>query len=481
MDANDPIENQITRWNRRDKDRFFGGLRAVPHCGANMRRLFLAALLALGSATAVAEAPPSATKGYADREATLQTAPRGVDLTPDNLLWLRWRAPGAFIGGLDQRNAFATAYDPVAGLGPVGFGLEPGIGLSPLIPTIGLFGPRDPFQLQAGVLETSLGHGTLVADFTSAPLGMPRAPGLALEGRLAGVGAELMVADLLAPDRLVAARGHVRPILLALRPDAGLLQADAVGADPATEVLGALVLGASFAVDSDAPGSRTGEVSALGVDAALRVLDLRELALGARVDFNTLAGAGGGAGVGAHGGLNADLRLAGVGLRADLEAWSGTSGYLPRYFDRLYLLERDGVLGDARPKAAIPLAASVGGRARLGLDVLGLVQARLEVDDRVSELGRDGRVSLGVHTMVPLALMSVGGGLTLAQTDMNAFARGDLFAPGFVLLGEARLASLLDVVHVTTQLWTVHRPFSATTTAWEIGGKLGLELRFGLL
>ena len=441
----------------------------------NRRRLALLLACALTAPSALADAPPSARKANLAREPGLLDQDWVPDRLNNHKFWFKWRSPVTFGLGLDQRNGFAQARTPFAG-GSAGLAAEPqGLQLNGLIPTVGLFRPWDPVRAQIGAVDASIGHGTIVNSFTTAPLGGARSPGLYVSGALAGLGGELLLANALSPTTMIAGRVHARPLMLAFAPSSALLRLDDTGFEPGAELLGALVVGAQFATDMQRGAS------AFGVDGELALVDTEALNLGLYVDLNTLATPGS-VGSGAHVGSKIGVRLNDlVSLDTELELYAGSDGYLARYFDRLYMVERDQVLGHTFAKAEAPLAGAAGFRGRASARFDGLTTLHLEVNDRLSGVRRDGRMSAGVHTMIPFAVTSLGLGLTLSQTDVEAMTRGAVFAPGFVALGEARMAALLDVAHVVVQTWTVHREVTPAVSAWEVGAQVGLELRFGAL
>jgi hypothetical protein len=309
-----------------------------------------------------------------------------------------------------------------------------------------------------------------------------------LEGNTMGGGFELLLGDVFDAGSFVAARAHARPMVLLLAPDA-IFQPSDQWFDLRSKALGLWKSGVGFAMDAQAPLDTrpvprgTAVVSGFTWDNELEVLRTSFVQLQLNVDANLLTGSAGGDGIGSglHIGIQSGFDLFGVRLSGTGEYRTGSDGYIPRYFDRLYMIERQQLLSGNQPKAAIGAPASHGylfrGNAGLG-DYLSLF---MEASDLFAydfaAFANNGRVTLGMATWLWVA----GLNITLTQTGIQDYLKPNLGGAGFVALGEARASLIGSWVYVVGRYWRIHQPNAATSGPGydvEEGALIGFETNF---
>ncbi len=434
------------------------------------------------------------TAGSLERTAQTQDALKngtaasfGAPVTDDRRLFkLRWRLPWLIAGGAGLGpSPFVSGFTATSFEVPGGLALaaEPMDGLSALIPSMAIGEPHKLGQVQVGALSTSLGHGTLVDRYTNSPDGAPRAPGLLLEGNLAGLGAQALTANAFHPlSSLAAARIYGRPIMWFLAPDA-TFQPNELDIDPRTEVLGIWVTGLSAVIDPGAPSLRGPQnVWAAGWDNEAALLDNQIVKTIAYLDLNAL-GAGDVVGGGAHPGALFMLDAAGFRLDANAEMNFGTDGYVPRYFDRLYALERDGVIGGDKSKLDIDRPASWGWQGRLSAGYMEALTAFVETKDQLPFDGARGRHSGTVTAGVSAFVFFLGGAVTASQTGITDYANPHVGGPGFVVTAEGRIALLVNTVHLVGRWWHANVPAGDSPDDYVIdeGSTVGVEMNLDFL
>lgn len=451
--------------------------------------------------SATAEVPLSiGTEGAAERASILANAnrdgsaasfgshqPQSAETTG-----FRWRLPLLLVGGesplgyVDSRSIPAWSWTPTG----TAFAFEQNEFLSALIPQFRLGHAGKPFHLQAGVISGSVGNETLVSQFTNSPEGASRRVGLLLEGNLMGGGAELMVGDVFDAGAFFAARVHARPLVWVLATDA-VIQPNDQWFDLRSKALGLWKTGIAFAMDAHAPldnspiPQQTTAVMGFTWDNELELLQTSMFQAKLHVDTNLLTGTEGGQGLGAgiHMGAHSGFDFLGLRVVGAGEYRAGSDGYIPRYFDRLYMLERQKLVAGHRPKAAIAAPASHGFQLRIQASLWDHVSAFWETSDLFafdsSAFANNGRMTVGLSTW----LWPAGLHLTLSQTGIRDYLRPAIGGAGFVAMGEVRAALLYDWVFVVGRYWRIHQPLhTSSENAYNVeeGALIGLETRFGL-
>lgn len=408
------------------------------------------------------------------------------------LFKLRWRVPWLLIGGGGLGpSPFASGFVPTSFVVPNGMALaaEPMDGLSSLIPTLAIGEPHKLGQIQVGALSTTLGHGTLVDRYTNSPDGVARTPGLLLEGNLAGLGGQLLVNDVTRPQAFSATRVYGRPLMWFMAPDA-TLQPNELDLDPRTETTGMWVTGLSGVVDTEAQtldpdftqSGGTRRVWAVGWDNEAALLDNQVVKAIPYVDVNAL-GVGTTVGLGVHPGAMFMLDAGGFRFDALGELNFGGAGYVPRYFDRLYMLERSNAFGVGKPKIDVARPASWGYQARTSLGFMealtGFVEARDQMPMNTAEGSSSGQITAGMSGFV----FFFGGALTASQTGITNYAQPNFGGPGFVVTAEGRVALAANIVHLVGRWWRAHEPAGDSPDDYVIneGTALGLELNLDFL
>jgi hypothetical protein len=358
--------------------------------------------------------------------------------------------------------------------------------LSALVPQ-GQIGEADKLgRLQFGALSYTLGHGTVVDRFTNAPDGQARRFGLLGDLNLAGLEFHGAIGDLMDAPAFVSARVAGRPLLWFLAPDA-TFQPNEFDLDPRTELLGIWQIAVATAADFSAPGTEAvaGNVIVTTLENEAALLDNQLLKLIFFVDVNGLWSTDRGEtlqGTGLHPGVAAMWDFAGVRIDVDAEANVGSDGYVPRYFDRLYFLERTRTLGADKPKLLLERPASWGYRARADVGLW-------EAATLFAEL-RDQRGLTPSTSTLPSNLTVTGGGslwvgFVGAAVTATQIGLGDhaLFGPGFVATAEGRTAILFNTLHLVGRAWQAHIAAGDDPGEFvvERGLTAGVEVNFDLL
>jgi hypothetical protein len=453
-------------------------------------------------ALAYAEAPVSlGTSGAVSRAAIVQDASRNATVasfgapTHDDrrMFSLRWRMPVVMLQSQGIDSPFAGHFVSQGAPLPGGIALaaEPMQNLSAFIPQLRLWETKKLVHVQAGVISTDIGHGSIVSGFANAPEGSIRRAGFVLEGNLAGIGAQVMMGDLFAPHSVLAGRVYGRPVMWFMAPDAAFLQPNELDLDPRTEIAGIWVTGLSAAVDAAAPLevdnlTRTGAVFVGGWDNEAALLDNQLIKLVGSLDLNVMAGqqTGEGVGAGVHPGLMAQLDVLGARLELGGQYHMGTDAYVPRYFDRAYYLERNNVFGANATKAAIDAPASQGYLLRAKVGLLESLTLFGEAADQFAfdstRGANSGRVTVGASGF----LLFFGGNVAITKAGIQDYRKPDLLGPGFIMTAEGRVALLLNVFHVVGRYWRLHDEVKRNgdfIAFVDEGVMLGLEVNFDIL
>lgn len=411
----------------------------------------------------------------------------GSPVTDDRRVFkLRWRLPWLLAGGSGLGpSPFASGFTATSFAVPDGLTLaaEPMTDLSALVPTLSIGEPHKLGQIQLGALSTSLGHGSLLDRYTNSPDGLPRAPGVLLEGNLAGLGAQLLVADLFRPQAFAATRVYGRPLMWFLAPDA-TFQPNELDLDPRTEVTGIWVTGLSAAIDAEAPSVSEGfrRVWGAGWDNEAALLDNQLVKAIGYVDLNAL-GAETQVGFGVHPGGQLMLDAAGFRFDATGELNFGGEGYVPRYFDRLYALERGQALGADKPKIDVERPSSWGYQLRTSVGFMEMITAFVEARDQLpfdpTRGSGSGQITVGASGF----LFFFGGAVTATQTGITDYERPDLLGRGFVVTAEGRVALVANTIHLVGRWWRAHVPAGDSPHEFLVneGTTMGVELNLDVL
>jgi hypothetical protein len=360
------------------------------------------------------------------------------------------------------------------------------------IPAIQIGDERKAYHFQLGALSSRIGHGSIVHYFTNSPEGSARRFGVLGELNSASLGAQILVGDVTDPRQFVAARVNGRPILWFAAPDS-MLHPNDLDMDPRSEIAGMWVTGLTAAADFMAPTSGGGAATAwsVGWDNELALLDNKIVRLIGFVDLNAMGGPRDGAmadvpvGLGAHPGARVvfDIPIvAQIEISGDYNF--GTRGYVPRYFDRLYFLERDQMFGSTMTKASAVAPASHGYNLRVGANIMKTVSVFLEGRDQIPFYGDEGTNSAMLTGGASFWFMFFGGGATVSQAGIREYGAPGLMGSGFVLTAEGRVALLANVVHIVGRYYRVHDPVDINLDNRDFnvlqGTLIGLEVNFDL-
>jgi hypothetical protein len=272
-----------------------------------------------------------------------------------------------------------------------------------------------------------------------------------------------------------------------------MLQPNDLDLDPRAEIAGMWVTGLTAAADFMAPttGGGTSTAWSAGWDNELALLDNKTIRLIGFLDLNAMGSPRSGAsddvpvGFGAHPGARVvfDIPvLAQIEIGGDYNF--GTRGYIPRYFDRLYFIERDQMFGSTLTKASGVAPSSHGYNLRIGANILKTVSLFLEGRDQIPFYADEGTNSAMLTAGASFWFMFFGGGATVSQAGVREYGAPGLMGSGFVMTAEGRVALLANVVHIVGRYYRVHDPVDINLDNREFnvlqGTLIGLEVNFDL-
>ena len=263
----------------------------------------------------------------------------------------------------------------------------------------------DSVHMELGLLQTTLGHGSIVNMYQNTPQGSPLAFGAIFEGQLNGGGLVLELGDFMHPGRFLSGRLRIKPFNIILSPDSAL-EPDSINMDPRGELLGMFIVGVTAATDLEAPISTSAidasgqqidgvgarPMSAFGVDIEVPPIDMGIFHLNPYVDGVMLMGRGDGPGYGIHPGLSLGTDFFGIYWEVVAQYYAGTKGYKPWYFDSRYVFERLRQVGSLAPKASVEAGAPAtqGYIGSASFQLVDTITGWVEIGDRIPFNPEDG-------------------------------------------------------------------------------------------
>jgi hypothetical protein len=209
------------------------------------------------------------------------------------------------------------------------------------------------------------------------------------------------------------------------------------------------------------------------------------------LDLNALGGPRAGVidaapfGIGAHPGVRAELTIpvvADLSFEADYNF--GSRGYVPRYFDRLYFLERDRMFGSTLPKSTAVAPASHGYNLNVTANVLKTLSFYVEARDQIPFFADEGTNSAIITAGAGFFALFFGANATLSQAGIREYLAPGLFGAGFIFTAEGRVALFANVVHLVGRYYRVHEPhdIDLLNRDYDVleGTLVGLEINFDL-
>ncbi len=406
--------------------------------------------------------------------------------TPQDNMQLSLKIP-LYISGTDA-NGPGTFYasDPFDVLTPTtGVGEFIGIAAEDLkdwrtyIPAFRMGHARSPFHLQVGALQFSLGHSSLVDHYTNTPIGASRALGFFSQLRTPWGGLAFGFSDIASLSSLVGGRAFIAP-----------LSFFGVESSESDEVL---ELGLSWASDFNPnrghPNHAAGvvdtrNVSGLSAEVTAGLWSGTLFKLRLYNDFNFLKGADSRRqsldewAFGNHSGLLGDIDILKLGvIQAQFDYTYGLDGYIPRYFDTLYAIERNQSYGTTLSKTELFAWPTHGPMLRIDstwLDLFSIYGEWAHLFPRGVSADSIGRVLIGAS----FKWWVLGGALTLGQSGITTFGDTPWFGPGFIMTAEGRISLLDEWLQVVGRYYRVHEPDIDSIQARH-SLLIGLEVRAG--
>ncbi len=276
-----------------------------------------------------------------------------------------------------------------------------------LIDEVRIFRPGDVFHLRAGALTATLGAGAVVDRFTTASSWDRRTSGVFAALRLPwhALRADLLVADVVSPGELTAARIELEPLnepWLRLALDSGV----DVGA-PVDLV---------DRHGSQAVGSDTRALTSTALTAGFVLLDgavdlLPRLELQATTGLSSDGGRQGSVGAGVGAGVDVGVDFAVIDARLKLTGTLGTDGQRRGLFQTLYLVERRAALVGAAVGgggiARVPAPAGAGLDARLEASIFDVVAPLLRLHLEPATGANVAEVGIAVDVESVLVSLSI--------------------------------------------------------------------------
>lgn len=292
----------------------------------------------------------------------------------------------------------------------------------------------DLFRLRGGAIHHSQGHGSVVWRYASTPDVDRRQAGAVLFLGGDSLGLEALVGNILAPQRVSAARGYLRPLLL-LAPATGWMR----------ELGERFSIGLGYAADFSAPTDPTaiaadgsyrpdGETAAIVhalADAELLLLDRAWLSTALYTDAGLRHGRASRVGGGGELGALITSRLWAASLSVRLGLRLASDGYRPAEFDAFYEIERVTTFGADVPKASISPPAGLAGVVEASLRLGRWLGLRAQLDDAPGP--DNSNLLLGLD----LAAGPVRAGAALAQRGFEG--RDQLLSLGERTVGLAEI------------------------------------------
>ncbi|MCP4503273.1 MAG: hypothetical protein GY822_25325 [Deltaproteobacteria bacterium] len=340
------------------------------------------------------------------------------------------------------------------------------------------------YQVQLGVVSTSFGHGTLIHRLVNSPNGHRRRFGMMAGFDLVTIGGQVMVGDVLDPLSFTAARATLKPLIF--------LHSRAVYDQPIefdhrmlAAPLGRWTLGVTAASDFTAntaevmlPGEDvldTAVLNAIGVDNQIIVTDTEMNTLIFYVDVNVLSRFGRVPGVGTHVGVESMTHLGSLRLRLDIEGNAGSEGYIPRYFDQSYYVERKGLVGNLATKFGAKAPASFGYLAKGSMVFGENFSLFSEVQDQFPVIATEGTSNARYSLGSSFDWLMLGGTLSVSQAGISDDS-SDIFGEGLLFVAEGRISLFFSYLQLIGRYFLLNTGEKDTLH----GGFLGLEINLSL-
>lgn len=351
-----------------------------------------------------------------------------------------------------------------------------------IVPQLGFGSPRGFFRNQVGVIASSMGHGTIIRNFTNSPNGQDRRIGLHIEGNLPAGGAEFLIADMLNPTMLLATRVTIRPMVL--------LWTKAVRRQPVefdhrdlAKPLGRWITGFTFASDLFAPSTQKdwGTTSLLGFENEIVGIDDHRGRVLGYVDVNLLTRVGEAAGAGTHVGVD----LAGTASRFRIEVKAelnfAAPGYVPGYFDQTYVIERNQAFGLEEPKFDLVAPASFGYLGKMSLVYLPYISVFSEITDQIPVNPSEGTNNIRLMNGMSASWLMFQLTFSLSQAGVTNYIEEALRGRGLLFISEGRISLLWSYLQLVGRYFRLHEEDKSSANAFKVieGGFVGLEVNLG--
>ena len=180
-------------------------------------------------------------------------------------------------------------------------------------------------------------------------------------------------------------------------------------------------------------------------------------------------------GVGTHVGVESMTHMGSIRFKIDLEGNVGSPGYIPRYFDETYYVDRVQLLGTRTTKFATDAPSSYGYLARGSVVFGDMFAVFSEMQDQFPVVTTEGANSARYSLGGSFDWLMFGGTLRVSQAGVQDYL-ADAFGPGFLFIAEGRVSLLWDYLQVIGRFFMLNGVDGANTT----GGFVGLEINLGL-
>lgn len=377
-------------------------------------------------------------------------------------------------------------------------------GAQAFVPQVEFGEARGLYRLQLGVIAASLGHQTIVRNYTNSPNGFLRQWGFYFRGNLPAGSYEVMLGDIANPLSFFAVRATVKPLVL--------LHSRAIGEQPIefdhermALPLGRWRTGFTFATDLVAPAvddslpSSTpfdiGQVAVFGIENTIIGFDDERGHAKLYMDVNGLMRTRGDlidldirnrirdepVAAGTHVGLQLRAQASSLVVTTDAEVNFAGQGYVPGYFDHSYEVDRNRLLGLPRSKLIQNAPASWGYRLRGSLALLPYASLFGSLQDQFPLVPSQGTSNARMTVGASASWVFFGLTLSATQSGVENYQLDRVFGEGLFLLAEARLyPPFIDFIQLVGRFFRVNEGLVGGGYQELTGGFVGIEINLSI-
>jgi hypothetical protein len=348
-----------------------------------------------------------------------------------------------------------------------------------IVPQLEFGSRRGLYRTQFGVVSTSIGHGTIVRNFTNSPNGTDRRIGFYLSGTTPAGGFETAVGDFLDPGALLVARITLRPMVL-LWTGAVRKQPVEFDHNKLAKPLGRWKTGFTIATDLTAPSEvgTWGTVAAIGFENEIIGIDDDRGRAVLYVDINGLTRIGGNVGTGTHIGAELSGTASEFQLQFKGDLNLASPGYIPGYFDQTYMIERLDSFGVTRPKINLDAPGSAGYLLMLSMIYRPYFSLFAQFSDQIPMFAGDGSNNIFILSGASASWFIFHGTVSMSQTGVTNYIQDAFQGAGLLFIAEGRISLFWSYLQMVGRYFSLNEPIDHSQKEFDTiaGGFLGLEV-----